>query len=501
MVSGNVSARAYDYNTYTWGGKTGMTYVNGSCDGNGTCTGNGTWVPGYVHGGPQYYGRPVSDRVQWVCLRDTDQVDGIAMNVTNCTNGLRAQIHFQSCWDGVNLYKSDNSHVAYMSQIDNGICPPTHPVQFVHLLYEILYGVNNVNQSNGGQFVLAYGDPTGYGYHGDFLNGWNMTTLTAALAQCAVVDNNGLISKCAPLVPSNEVNAGINCPEQRPLIAEPVHGMLSKLPGCINMTSGPSPAPVSSMVCPAGYPQPSLYPTSTAAAAPVPTFYPSVGKTYNGWKYVGCATDSTGSRTLTGPTTSANNMTTEMCQSFCAGHNLPLAGTEYSSQCYCGVVVAGGAQLGQDCGADGGAMVCAGNRSEMCGGPSRLSLWNSTAYHGPEHMIPQSVGDKLGYNASATAKATAKYSGCAPELSGGRALSGAMWWDSTVTIESCLAFCAGKKMKLAGMEYADECYCGNALAAGSKLGASTACTMPCAGNATEWCGGPSALSVWSVTGT
>lgn len=40
---------------------------------------------------------------------------------TNCLNGMRAQIHFQTCWDGKNLYKPDNSHVAYLSGIDDGV--------------------------------------------------------------------------------------------------------------------------------------------------------------------------------------------------------------------------------------------------------------------------------------------------------------------------------------------------------------------------------------------
>ena len=81
------------------------------------------------------------------------------MKNTNCSNGLRAQIQFQSCWDGINLYKSDNSHVAYMSQIDNGVCPPGYPVQLVHLFYEVLYGTNNIHL-DGGRFVFAQGDTT-----------------------------------------------------------------------------------------------------------------------------------------------------------------------------------------------------------------------------------------------------------------------------------------------------------------------------------------------------
>lgn len=111
-------------------------------------------------------GRPVADRVSFACLDSSGpSKEQPYMWRTQCSDGLRAQIHFQSCWDGVNLYKSDQSHVAYLSQIDNGVCPSTHPVLLPHLFYEVLYGVANVKQENGGRFVFSNGDATGYGFH------------------------------------------------------------------------------------------------------------------------------------------------------------------------------------------------------------------------------------------------------------------------------------------------------------------------------------------------
>lgn len=50
-------------------------------------------------------------------------------------------------------YQGDNSHVAYMSNIDGGDCPPTHPRHFVHLFYEMLFNVNSIDQSDGGQYI------------------------------------------------------------------------------------------------------------------------------------------------------------------------------------------------------------------------------------------------------------------------------------------------------------------------------------------------------------
>lgn len=136
MVSGDSTARSYDNTTMTYG--------------------NSTYGP-----------RPVADRVSFVCIDYNNETPQTTfLNNTDCPDGLRAQIQFQSCWDGVNLYKSDQSHVAYMSQIDNGVCPPTHPVLLPHLFFEIYYFPNSMDTSDGGKFVFSNGDTTGYGFHG-----------------------------------------------------------------------------------------------------------------------------------------------------------------------------------------------------------------------------------------------------------------------------------------------------------------------------------------------
>ena len=68
-----------------------------------------------------------------------------------------------------------------------------------------------------------------------------------------------------------------------------------------------------------------------------------------------------------------------------------------------------------------------------------------------------------------------------------------------MTVESCQAFCSQQNpYGLAGLEYADECWCANALSDGSVLGQS-GCSMPCSGNSAEICGGPNRLSVYNLT--
>lgn len=56
----------------------------------------------------------------------------------NCPNGMRAQVNFPSCWDGVNLDSPDHkSHMAFASGGPNGggDCPASHPVHLVTLFY------------------------------------------------------------------------------------------------------------------------------------------------------------------------------------------------------------------------------------------------------------------------------------------------------------------------------------------------------------------------------
>ncbi|KIW95941.1 uncharacterized protein Z519_03007 [Cladophialophora bantiana CBS 173.52] len=193
--------------------------------------------------------RPVADRVSFHCIDEANDIpEQHYMFRTDCVNGMRAQVNFQSCWDGVNLYLDNNAHVDYLSGIDYGECPPSHPVHIPGLFFEVLYWTNSIDQSAGGQFVFSNGDTTGYGFHGDFLNGWDMDVQTGAVQDCLYTDNGGVVSACSYLSPSDDINFPRDCLEQPSVFDEPVHGMLDALPGCNPITSGPDMAP--QVVCP-----------------------------------------------------------------------------------------------------------------------------------------------------------------------------------------------------------------------------------------------------------
>ena len=47
------------------------------------------------------------------------------------------KIRFPSCWNGVDLYKKDQSHMAYPIGGESGPCPATHTTRLVTIFYEV----------------------------------------------------------------------------------------------------------------------------------------------------------------------------------------------------------------------------------------------------------------------------------------------------------------------------------------------------------------------------
>ena len=85
---------------------------------------------------------------------------------------------------------------------------------------------------------------------------------------------------------------------------------------------------------------------------------------------------------------------------------------------------------------------------------------------------------------------------CIQEVAG-RSLRGAGFQNPAMTVDMCTSYCNVRGFAMAGVEYGQECYCGNLFAGGASLNlVSDQCYMPCAGNSTENCGGPNAIFVF-----
>ena len=90
-----------------------------------------------------------------------------------CLDGLRLELMFPSCWNGVDLDSENHrSHVAFPDQVMTGSCPEGFPVKLPSLFYETIWNTYAFAGIDG-QFVLSQGDPTG--------ESWSLYTQSSAM--------------------------------------------------------------------------------------------------------------------------------------------------------------------------------------------------------------------------------------------------------------------------------------------------------------------------------
>jgi hypothetical protein len=166
-----------------------------------------------------------------------------------------------SCWDGV--YASDgdySTHVTYPSDGTNGYqCPTAFPKKFITIQFETVFAVYDFpfNGVNSITWVLANGDTSGYGIHGDFMNGWNPDTLAQVVNDCRYMNStNGNPNIDDPAncpILNKTIDLGItwSCRSQTPIVNETVGEIIGSdtLAGCNALWTGN----VSKPACPAGH--------------------------------------------------------------------------------------------------------------------------------------------------------------------------------------------------------------------------------------------------------
>ncbi|TVY13974.1 hypothetical protein LARI1_G009154, partial [Lachnellula arida] len=111
----------------------------------------------------------------------------------HCTSGVRFELMFPSCWNGKPTPDDKKSHMAYPSLVGEGDCPSGFDIRLNTLFFETIWATDAFAGTDG-QFVIANGDPTGNGYHGDFIMGWDEQFLQDASNQCTNL--SGKIEDC-----------------------------------------------------------------------------------------------------------------------------------------------------------------------------------------------------------------------------------------------------------------------------------------------------------------
>jgi len=117
----------------------------------------------------------------------------------HCTDGLRLELLFPSCWNGIDIDSPDHkSHVAYASIVmGDGTCPEGFQARIPTLFYETIFNTLGF-QNASGKFVLANGDPTGKHSFYSIASASRLTTFKASVTT-ATSSQDGMSTSFKPL--------------------------------------------------------------------------------------------------------------------------------------------------------------------------------------------------------------------------------------------------------------------------------------------------------------
>ncbi|CAO2651234.1 Nn.00g095310.m01.CDS01 [Neocucurbitaria sp. VM-36] len=202
--------------------------------------------------------------VRWACHQPNGGGDAIFSNgfptgFTSCNYGFASEVTFPSCWNGQKLdHKNPNAHMAYPSGsggvgIEN--CPTTHrAARFPTVFIEFWWDVSSFDGKYGANdtpWVISNGDPSGYGFHADFLNGWEKGVLEKATAEtggcnCGCGCGQKEMEECfgAENVNSNDDADFKTCAATSSYGDDDAAPVFETLPGCNPLQSGPADATV-----------------------------------------------------------------------------------------------------------------------------------------------------------------------------------------------------------------------------------------------------------------
>ncbi|KAL8988123.1 MAG: hypothetical protein Q9177_002754 [Variospora cf. flavescens] len=363
-------------------------------------------------------------QLNWMCHGGGQKATGFPKGFTNCNGylgGLAASMRFPSCWNGQDFNKdAPLAHMAFpinrdgMAGCPEGFKKARFPEIFVEYWldtkpFDGQYGADEV------PWVIANGDPTGFSFHMDFLNGWKPGVLAKAIRGC---DNgNKYTSLDSPQcfgpgsMQSDSAKAACTI---APVVQQDIgnNGPLNALPGCNPIQPGPGRAtqancggggggradllsPASSVAAPVASsvsrssasivttagsiqssstsnPKPTVTGSTSTGGSPSGLQPASVNSTSGVWKAAGCFLDAINPRSL-GKQSEwwGSQISSSNCVERCDSLGAKYAGTENGGQCFCGNQVINSANRPGKC-----TIRCNGDAEEICGGSGHLSIYS-----------------------------------------------------------------------------------------------------------------------------
>ena len=204
---------------------------------------NNPIIPGEFHAFPAGFkmiaGSPSKTapqhQIQHKCYGPFTDTPGFPPNPSDCTGGVRGEVTFPSCWDGHTLESNDQSHVAYPGPDgfwESGECPSSHPVRLPTLFFEAIYQTQDVGVEAGDELVYSFGDYSGYGFHGDFVMGWEDGVIDQLIDYCTY-NEDGMDTQCnAEEIAGKHGGPNNSCLWEGVEDSSPFLGELDELPPC-----------------------------------------------------------------------------------------------------------------------------------------------------------------------------------------------------------------------------------------------------------------------------
>ncbi|GFZ50872.1 Endo-1,3-alpha-glucanase agn1 [Saitozyma sp. JCM 24511] len=202
---------------------------------------------------------------------------------------------------------------------------------------------------------------------------------------------------------------------------------------------------------------------------------------------LGCYSDSSSPRLLTGTEQDQSGMTVSSCTSYCSGLGYTYAGVEYGYQCFCGNSLDSSKAISSSsCN-----YACQGSSSQTCGGFYAAGVYQLKA--------TSTTSSSSSSSPTATASSSASSLGCYTDSGNPRLLTGPEKdYSGSLTPAICQSYCGSAGYTYAGVEYGYQCWCGNSYDSTKKTSDSS-CTYKCAGDSSQVCGGSYLLNLYKST--